>query len=86
MELRFLKPMFELGRSRFYFYSPREHKSIADVISDADIVINMVGTYYETKALTDSPKFLFVSYDVNYTHREINVEIAKTIAELCTEI
>ena len=86
MELRFLKPMFELGRSRFYFYSPRKHKSIADVISNADIVINMVGKYYETKVLMDSPIFPFVSYDVNYTHRVINVEIAKTIAELCTEI
>ena len=86
MELRFLKPMFELGRSCFSFYSHRERHSSANVISNADIVINMVGKYYKTKALTDSPKLLFVSYDVNYTHREINVEIAKTIAGLCTEI
>jgi len=78
--------MFELGRSRFQFYSPRDRESIKEVIADADIVINMVGKYYETKTLTDSPKFPFLSYQVNYTHRETNVDIPRTIAELCTEM
>ena len=44
---------------------PRERQLIVNVISGADIVINMVGKYYEAKALTDSPIFPFVIYDVN---------------------
>jgi len=86
LEMRFLKPMFELGRSRFTFYSPRDRESMRAVIADADIVINMIGKYYETKTLTETPRFPFVSYRVNYTHRETNVDIARTIAELCTEM
>lgn len=86
LEMRFLKPMFELGRSRFQFYSPRDRASIAEVIADADLVINCIGKYYETKTLTDTPKFPFLHYKTNYTHRETNVDIPRTIAELCTEM
>ena len=43
LEMRFLKPMFELGRSRFVFYSPRDRDSMAEVIADSDLVINMTG-------------------------------------------
>eukprot|EP01083_Nonionella_stella_P244783 851521_1 len=78
--------MFELGRSRFTFYSPRDRDSMAEVIADADIVINCIGKYYETKALTDKPGFPFVEYKTNYTYHETNVDIPKTIAELCTEM
>jgi len=86
LEMRFLKPMFELGRSRFKFYSPRDRESMKEVIADADLVINCTGKYYETKTLTDKPTFPFLSYEVNYSHRETNVDIARTIAELCTEM
>lgn len=86
LEMRFLKPMFELGRSRFTFYSPRDRDSMAEVIADADIVINCIGKYYETKALADKPGFPFVEYKTNYTYHETNVDIPKTIAELCTEM
>jgi len=86
LEMRFLKPMFELGRSRFTFYSPRDRDSIAEVIADADIVINCIGKYYETKALADTASFPYFEYKVNYTYKETNVDIPKTIAELCTEL
>jgi len=84
-ELRFLKPNFELGRSKFSFYSPRDRDSMAEVISDADVVINLIGKYYETKALADIPKFPFFEYQVNYTYRNTNVDIPRIIAELCAE-
>jgi len=86
LEMRFLKPMFELGRSKFVFYSPRVRDSIAEVIGDADIVINMIGKYYETKALSNKPEFPYLEYNVNYSFQETNVDIARTIAELCTEM
>ncbi len=86
LEMRFLKPMFELGRSRITFYSPRDRDSIAEVIADSDLVINCIGKYYETKALTEQSSFPYVKYDVNYSFQETNVDIPKTIAELCTEM
>uniref|UniRef100_A0A7S2VZI2 NAD-dependent epimerase/dehydratase domain-containing protein n=1 Tax=Eucampia antarctica TaxID=49252 RepID=A0A7S2VZI2_9STRA len=86
MEVRFLKPMFELGRSKFEFYSPRDRDSMAEVIGDADIVINMIGKYYETKALSNIEKFPYLEYKTNFTYKETNVDIARTIAELCTEM
>ena len=85
-EMRFLKPMFELGRSRITFYSPRDRDSMAEVIADADLVINCIGKYYETKALTDKKEFPYVTYKTNYSFQETNVDIPKTIAELCTEM
>jgi len=86
LEMRFLKPMFELGRSRFTFYSPRDRDSMAEVIADADLVINCIGKYYETKTLVDKPSFPYAEYKTNYTFKETNVDIPKTIAELCTEM
>jgi NADH dehydrogenase (ubiquinone) 1 alpha subcomplex subunit 9 len=86
LEMRFLKPMFELGRSRFTFYSPRDRESMAEVIADADLVINMIGKYYETKHLVEKDSFPYVDYAYNYKFKETNVDIPKTIAELCTEM
>ena len=51
---RHLRTMFELGRAKYSFYSSRDKQSMADLISDADVVINMVGKYYDTKALEDT--------------------------------
>jgi len=59
---------------------------MAEVIADADVVINCIGKHYETKALADIDKFPFFEYKTNYTYKETNVDIPKTIAELCTEM
>lgn len=85
-EMRFLKPMFELGRSRFVFYSPRDRDSMAEVIADADLVINATGKYYETKHLVEKKSFPYFEYATNYSFQETNVDIPRTIAELCTEL
>lgn len=85
-EMRHLRPMFDLGRSRFVFYSPRDDQSMREVIADADIVINMIGKYYETKHLTEVEKFPYVSYRTNFSFKETNVDIPRRIAELCTEM
>lgn len=86
LEMRFLKPMFELGRSRFVFYCPRDKDSMAEVIADADVVINMTGKYYETKHLVEKESFPYFDYQYNYTFEETNVDVPRTIAELCTEL
>jgi len=83
---RHLRPNFELGRSRFSFYSSRDRQSMADVIADADIVINLIGKQYETRTLEDTGKFPFLHYKVNTPYAEANVDVPRTIAELCKEM
>lgn len=83
---RHLRPMFELGRAKYSFYSSRDRQSMADLISDADVVINMVGKYYDTKALEDTGSFPFLKYKVSTSVVEANVDVPRTIAELCTEM
>ena len=83
---RHLRPMFELGRAKYSFYSSRDKQSMADLIADADVVINMVGKYYDTKALEDTDKFPYLNYKVSTSIHEANVEVPAAIAELCTEM
>lgn len=83
---RHLRTMFELGRAKYSFYSSRDKQSMADLISDADVVVNMVGKYYDTKALEDIDKFPYLNYKISTSVAEANVEVPKTIAELCTEL
>ncbi|CAN0105693.1 unnamed protein product, partial [Phaeothamnion confervicola] len=49
METRFLKPMFDLGQAWFPFYHPDDEPSIRAAIADADVVVNLIGKYYETR-------------------------------------
>lgn len=86
LEMRHLKPMFELGRTRFVFYSPRDIDSMRDVIADADVVVNMIGKFYETWQPIQISKFPYVGKQVNYTFKDTNVTIPRTIAELCKEM
>ena len=85
-ELRHLRPMFDLGRSRYVYYSPHDRDSMAEVIADADVVINLIGKYYETKSLTSTDKFPFVGSKTNFTFKQANVDIPRQVAELCTEL
>ena len=78
--------MFDLGRTKFVFYSPRDTESMREVIGDADIVINMIGKYYESMAPVQTETFPFVGYQKNFSFEDANVTIAKTIAELCLEM
>lgn len=86
MDMRWLKPMFDLGRLKFVFYSPRDRDSMAEVIADADVVINLIGKYYETHALTTKPNFPYLSWKTNFSFHDCNVDVCRTIAELCTEM
>lgn len=86
MEMRELKTQFDLGRSRFVFYSPRDRDSIKEVIADADVVVNMIGKYYETGQPVQTAKFPYVNYQTNYSFHDTNVTVAQTIAEVCKEM
>lgn len=86
MEMRHCKLSFDLGRTRFVFYSPRDRESIKEVIADADVVVNMIGKYYESGQPYQIDKFPYVSYRKNYSFTETNVDIPFTIAEICREM
>ncbi|KAL7506576.1 hypothetical protein ACHAXN_005749 [Cyclotella atomus] len=83
---RHLRPHFELGRAKFQFYSSRDRQSMADLIADADIVINLIGKYYDTKKLEDTDKFPYLNYTISTSVHEANVTVPATIAELCKEM
>jgi len=85
-EVRFLKTMFDLGRTRFVFYCPNDRDSMAEVIADADIVINMIGRKYDTKAPSNIDKFPYLELKTNFSMEQAHVDIPRTIAELCTEM
>lgn len=85
-EMRHLNPMFDLGRLRKVFYSPRDRDSMAEVIADADVVVNLVGKHYETRCLSNTSKFPYLEIKTNFTFEDCNVSIPRTIAELCTEM
>mmetsp|Transcript_30949 Transcript_30949/g.66913 ORF Transcript_30949/g.66913 Transcript_30949/m.66913 type:complete len:279 (+) Transcript_30949:748-1584(+) len=59
---------------------------MADLIADADVVVNLVGKYYDTKALENTDKFPYLHYKVNTSLAEANVTVPQTIAELCKEM
>lgn len=59
---------------------------MAEVIADADIVINLIGKHYETRALANKDKFPFFEMKTNFTLEQANVDIPRTVAELCTEM
>jgi len=86
LEMRHLKLPFELGRSRFVFYSARDRDSIKEVIADADVVVNMIGKYYESGQPVAKEKFPFIDYVTNFSFEDTNVTIPQTLAEICTEM
>ena len=86
LEMRHIKPMFELGRTRFVFYSPRDVDSMREVIADADVVVNLVGKFYETFQPIQVDKFPYIGRQTNYTFEDTNVTIPQTLAELCKEM
>jgi NADH dehydrogenase (ubiquinone) 1 alpha subcomplex subunit 9 len=86
MEMRHCKLPFELGRSRITFYSPRDRDSIKEVIADADVVVNLIGKYYESGAPCQTDKFPYVTYATNYSYHDVNVTIPTTLAEICLEM
>ncbi|MFN3504199.1 MAG: hypothetical protein ACK4ZJ_18285, partial [Allorhizobium sp.] len=55
----------------------RDRDSIRTAVKQSDIVVNLIGKTYETKH--------YVPWLVNYSFEDVNVDIARTIAEVCAE-
>ena len=85
-EHRDIKPMFDLGHTRFVYYSPRDVDSMKEVIADADIVVNLISKHNETGQPIQTSTFPYVGWQTNFTFEDMNVGIARKIAELCVEM
>jgi NADH dehydrogenase (ubiquinone) 1 alpha subcomplex subunit 9 len=78
--------MFDLGKTRFVFYSPRDRESVKEVIADADIVINLIGKHYETRQPYQTKTFPYIGYKTNFSYANNNIDIPVMLAELCKEM
>ena len=86
MEMRHLKVAFDLGRCSFVFYEPRDEDSIRQVIADADVVVNLIGKYYESAHPYEKKTFPYIGYKKNYTFEEVNVSIPEKLARICLDM
>jgi NADH dehydrogenase (ubiquinone) 1 alpha subcomplex subunit 9 len=66
-------------------FSPRDEESIVASIQYSDIVVNMIGKYYETKHLVPTRRANGQLSNVNYDFHEVNVEIPRRLARLAKQ-
>ena len=76
-EVRHLQLMGDYGRIQRHPFSPNDDDSMREAIAKSDIVINLIGKYYETTHILPWWK--------NHTYHDVNVRIPRRIAELCKE-
>ncbi|KAJ1444828.1 hypothetical protein M885DRAFT_493170 [Pelagophyceae sp. CCMP2097] len=85
MDTRHLKVSFDHGRFYAPFFSGRDPDSIHKVIRDSEVVVNLMGKYYETKGVVpkrqnNGPWYQAYSR-TNYTYHEVNVKLAREVAK-----
>jgi len=85
MEIRHLKPMFDLGNLGLLPFSPRDEESIRESVEQSDVVINLIGKHYETKHLVPTRRADGSLSRVNYGYDEVHVDIARRIARISKE-
>jgi len=82
LEVRHLKPMFDQGQLGLLPFSPRDEESIIKSLKNSDVVVNMIGKYYETKHIVPTRRADGKLSRINYTFEDVHVTIPATIARL----
>lgn len=85
LEIRHLKPMFDLGQLGLLPFSIRDKDSIKESLQYSDVVVNMIGKHYETKHLVPTRRSDGKLSQINYSFEEVHVDAARRIAELAKE-
>mmetsp|Transcript_1350 Transcript_1350/g.2993 ORF Transcript_1350/g.2993 Transcript_1350/m.2993 type:complete len:416 (-) Transcript_1350:99-1346(-) len=85
-EHRDIKPMFDLGHTRFVYYSARDVDSMKEVIADADVVVNLISKTHPTGQPVQIDKFPFIGWQENFSIEDVNVGIAAQVAQLCRDM
>lgn len=86
LEVRHLKPMFALGNTHFPMYNIRDEESVRKAIGNSDIVINLVGKFYETKGLVRTRQPDGSKSRVNFSFEEIHEEWPAKLGRLCHDM
>lgn len=82
MEVRHLKPSFDLGQIGLMPFSARDRESIFEAIQNSDVVINLIGKHYETKHAVPTRREDGSISNINFDFEEVNCKIPETLAEL----
>ncbi|CAM9846591.1 unnamed protein product [Discosporangium mesarthrocarpum] len=85
MDHRHIKTQFDLGQVYFPYYSSTDEHSIRAAIGDADVVVNMIGKYNETKHLVYTRREDGALSRVNCSYQQANVDIAERLARIAKE-
>ena len=85
LEVRHLKPMFDLGNLGLLPFSPRDEDSIRESLRSSDIVVNLIGKHYETKHVVPTRRADGKLSRVNYSFEDCHVTIPATLARIARE-
>ncbi len=66
-------------------FSPRDKESVVDSIKNSDVVVNLIGKYYETKHIVPTRRENGQLSRINYSYEDVHVTIPKMLAELSKE-
>lgn len=80
LEVRHLRPSFDLGQIGFIPFSGRDEDTIWESVQHSDIVVNMIGKHFETKHAVPTRRSDGTLSRVNYNFEEVHVDIPKRIA------
>ena len=85
LDVRHLKPMFDLGQLGLIPFSARDRESIRESIKNSDVVVNLIGKSYETKHVVPTRRANGKLSRTNFSFEETHVDVARNIAEVAKE-
>jgi len=85
LEVRHLKPGFDLGQVAMMPFSPRNEDSIRAAVANSDVVINLIGKHYDTKHLVPTRRADGNLSRINYTIDASNAEVVERVARISKE-
>ncbi len=66
-------------------FSPRDEDSIRQAVAQCDVVVNLIGKYYETKHAVPTRRENNNISRTNYDFSEVNVKIPAVLAKIAKE-
>ena len=82
-EVRHLKQSGDMGKVNCIPFHPRDEQSISDCIGNSDIVLNLVGKYYQTKNIYLQKNYTYVyclalDYQLSMINDQLSVVVLTT--------
>ena len=77
-EVRHLKQSGDVGKVNCIPFHPRDEQSISDCIGNSDIVLNLVGKYYQTKNIYLQKNYTYVNCQLSIINDQLSVVLLMT--------